>query len=67
VTERLEVLLLSPDVNDKDWCDAAKYTLHDMDREFVVIEAETLRSSRGSEVQTRKAPSVTAPLSTPCS
>ena len=43
VTERLEVLLLSPDVNDKHWCDAARYTLHDMDREFAAIEAETLR------------------------
>jgi hypothetical protein len=43
VTERLQVLLLSPDVNDRHWCDAAMYTLHDMDREFAAIEAETLR------------------------
>jgi c-di-AMP phosphodiesterase-like protein len=43
VTDRLEVLLLSPDVNDKHWCDAARYTLRDMDREFSAIEAETLR------------------------
>jgi len=41
VKERLEVLLLSPDVDDKQWCDAARYTLRDVDREFAAIE--TLR------------------------